>query len=158
MQVIGRAVKTAKLVGWVPALLVLVLGTCCLSVAGCQDDDGCTTSDVLGCAERLVVPDSGMVGTDFQAEVAGTIGPTLCYAFGHIESRWVDVSHVELRPRGTVRTCKGTTCPAAPREFDEVVAVTPQATGWLYVEAISDCRSLMDSVFVSPSGNRAGHR
>jgi hypothetical protein len=116
---------------------------------GCDDEIACQTKPVTACADSLAAPDSAAIGASFLITVSGVVGATLCYAFGRTEVRWVSQDHVELRPRGTVSICKGTTCPAEPRSFSDRIMITPQVPGWLLIEVISDCTSLLDSVMVT---------
>jgi hypothetical protein len=132
-------------------VVVVVAG---LAVAwGCDDNgdgvrDECITNDVVACAESLVVPDSGSTGVAFSVMLGGTVGPTLCYKFVETEARWKSLEHLELRPRGELTICEGVTCPPAFREFSDVVMIEPRTAGWLRIEVISDCTSIVDSVAV----------
>jgi hypothetical protein len=131
----------------------IILGLVILAVQGCGGDGtGCYSREVVGCAGRLIAPDSGRVGQVVAVRVSGTIGPTLCSHFTRIDVRWLDEMTVRLKAIGEVRICDGLSCPALSARFDEVVELVLRSSGWIRIEVVSDdCLSIVDSTLVLPS-------
>jgi hypothetical protein len=80
--------------------------------------------------------------------IGGTVGPTFCYQFLATDVQWMSADRVELRPRGKVTICGSATCPPSVRRFSDVVTIEPRTAGWLRIEVVSGCASLVDSIAV----------
>ena len=106
------------------------------------------TTDVLGCVDSLIAPDSADLGSAFAVRIKGQVGSNLCYRLKSIDVSWQNQSTVHLRVVGTFTSCGQATCPPELALFNEVLQLTPQVPGRLRIVADSRCATITDSVSV----------